>query len=61
MKKKFYVIPVTETIYLKDCLMDSFPVHYSEENGGEIESKQGSWMEEAEEDDWFQHKNLWEE
>lgn len=41
--------------------MDSFPVHYSEENGGEIESKQGSWMEEAEEDDWFQHKNLWEE
>ena len=61
MKKKLYVLPTTEKIVLKDCLLDSFPVVYSSENEGEIESKEGSWMEEKQDDDWFQHRDLWDE
>lgn len=61
MNKKKYVFPEIEVIIPKDNLLDSVPVHFSTENEGDIESKQGSWTDDTETEDYFHHKDLWEE
>lgn len=61
MDKKKYVFPVIEIIIPKDNLLDSVPVHYSTENEGEIESKQGTWSDDSQDAEYFRHRNLWDE
>jgi len=62
MNKKEYTTPKTELVVIADALLD-FPVNWSTENEGDIESKQNSfYFEDEEEEDGQKHsKNVWDE
>ena len=60
MKKTAYIRPEMEIHTLKENLLDNMPIDSQEYNDDPILGKE-SIYEETDEDDWFQHKNLWEE
>lgn len=60
MKKTTYIRPEMEVLILKENLLDNMPIDSQVYDDDEILGKE-SIYEETDEDDWFQHKNLWEE
>lgn len=57
--RKPYEKPDVERVCGTQYLLDSFPVHWSEENEGEIESNQYSIFDEADSSDASASTSLW--
>lgn len=60
-EKKEYECPVSQLVSVSDALMDSFPVHWSQENEGDIEGKQNVIEYEEDTNDADAFHDLWED